>query len=191
MSGIIRLIVGEAVDEGVVLTANGVGYKIETPRRLPKGEHVHLWCVHIVNERGQKLYGFETAEEREVFEALTTVKGVGGAVAIQILSQLGADGVRRAVATQNAKALSAAKGVGGKTAEMIVVELAGKLGEPDETGSEADRTLMDTVVAVLGRLEIDETKARQLVVDQLAETENATVEELVKGALTQLGGLRG
>lgn len=190
MSGVIRMLVGEVQADGVVLTPAGVGYAVETPQPLEAGEQVTLWCTHIVNERGEKLYGFGAPQEREVFEALTAVRGVGGAMAIQIVAALGADGVRRAVANQDPKAIAAAKGIGAKTAELIVVSLADKLQAPpqDTQNGRNGSTNADKAVAALTRLGFDTTKARQAVEGQ---EDDATVEELVRGALVKLGGGHG
>lgn len=81
------------------------------------------------------LFGFATAGEREAFRALTSVQGVGGRVALAILSTLGPDELSRAVASGDKAMIARANGVGPKLAQRIANELQGKLGAPGLAGA--------------------------------------------------------
>jgi len=113
-----------------VLDAGGVGWRIAIPlstfERLPKkeGAEATLLVVHYVREDRQALYGFATEDERDFFEVLNSVSGVGPALALGILSALRFDEFRAAVVNGDAAALTRVRGVGKKLAARLLVELA-------------------------------------------------------------------
>ena len=88
-----------------------------------------------VREDGWTLFGFGSAGEREAFRQLTSVQGVGGRVALAILSVLGPEELATAVSRGDKAMVSRANGVGPKLAQRIVNELAGKLGAPALAGT--------------------------------------------------------
>lgn len=108
---------------GVVLTPGGVGYVARHCGSLTHspGEEVTLLVTTITSRDGEMtLWSFDTAEERDVFGALTAVPRVGPTAAGAVLRSLGAGGVVAAVLERRPGAISAVKGVGKKTAEAIV-----------------------------------------------------------------------
>jgi Holliday junction DNA helicase RuvA len=127
---------GEVVDKGagrVVLDVGGVGYELLVPSSvlagLPAtGERARLATRLVVREDSMTLYGFANRDERELFDLLTGVSGVGPKVAIAFLSALTADALRRAVAAGDAAALTVVPGVGTKVANRVVLDLRDKLG---------------------------------------------------------------
>lgn len=131
----IALLRGALVDrEGgaVIIDCNGVGYQVWvsacTANVLPPdGEQVRLRIFTHATENKIALYGFATAEERSLFDLLITVKNVGPASAIKILSA-GATPheIAQMIASEKASALKSIKGVGKKTADLLVVELREK-----------------------------------------------------------------
>ena len=88
-----------------------------------------------MREDGWTLFGFGSAGEREAFRQLTSVQGVGGRVALAILSVLGPEELATAVSRGDKAMVSRANGVGPKLAQRIVNELAGKLGSPALAGA--------------------------------------------------------
>jgi holliday junction DNA helicase RuvA len=119
---------------GVVLDVNGVGYLVHaTPsaQRLGDGE-VTLEVHTVVREDALQLYGFATTDERELFELLLGVNGVGPKVALAIVSGSSPAELRRAIARDDHKRFQAIPGVGLKTAQRVVLELKEKLGTMDE-----------------------------------------------------------
>jgi holliday junction DNA helicase RuvA len=115
-----------------VLLCGGVGYgvmiSLATYERLPEvGRDGALHTTLVVREDALTLYGFAQTEEREMFQMLTTVSGVGPKIAIGILSSIGIDTLKENIARGNAAALTALPGIGKKTAERISLELRDKI----------------------------------------------------------------
>jgi len=123
-------IVSAALGE-VVLDVGGVGYAVRTVpgRRIgAPGTEVVLHTHLAVREDALTLYGFPDAASRGLFETLLGVTGVGPKLALAALGALGADGLRRAVVTEDVAALTVVPGVGRKGAARMVLELREKLG---------------------------------------------------------------
>ena len=121
-------VVGRA-GAGVVLDVNGVGYLVHAApsvQRLGDGE-ITVEVHTIVREDALQLYGFATAEERELFELLLGVSGVGPKVALAIVSGSTPAELRRAIARDDVKRFQAIPGIGLKTAQRVVLELKEKL----------------------------------------------------------------
>ncbi len=115
-----------------VVEAAGVGYELYIPlstydQLSRTGEIVKLHTVHIVREDGQWLYGFATEPEKEMFEKLVLVSGVGPKLAVSVLSGMTVADLSRCVSTGDAKRISSIRGVGKKTAEKICIELKDKV----------------------------------------------------------------
>ncbi|MCW2966662.1 MAG: ruvA [Solirubrobacteraceae bacterium] len=120
-------------DHVVIETAGGVGYRLavsaETLRQVPPvGGTVSLLSQLVVRDDAMVLYGFATEEERELFEMLTSVQGVGPKVALAVLGGGGPREVIRSIAAGDARRLQGAPGVGKRIAERIVAELREKVG---------------------------------------------------------------
>ena len=130
----------ETSADGAVIDVGGVGYWVLASARTldaigPIGSEVLLLTEMQVREDSMTLYGFATAGERESFRALTSVQGVGGRVALAILSALGPDDLSRAVSAGDKAMIARANGVGPKLAQRIANELQGKLGAPGLAGA--------------------------------------------------------
>jgi holliday junction DNA helicase RuvA len=125
---------GELVSKSpseVVLLAGGIGYLLYVPvstyERLTSKGPVQLFTHFYVREDAQRLYGFASREERDLFRLLNTVSTVGPDKALKLLSSLPAAELRRAVAANDVTLLSRVKGIGRKTAERISIELRDKM----------------------------------------------------------------
>ncbi|HEV3480518.1 MAG TPA: Holliday junction branch migration protein RuvA [Gaiellaceae bacterium] len=130
-------VVGRRLDS-VVLDVGGVGYLLLATRRAlakaQSGEEVKLDTYLHVREDALQLYGFAEAAERELFELLLSVSGVGPKVAIAILSGSTPTDLRRAIVLGDESRFVAIPGIGKKTAQRIVLELKEKLGPVDVSG---------------------------------------------------------
>ena len=118
----------------VLVDCHGVGYEVDVPMgtfyNLPAvGATVSLLTHFVVREDEQLLYGFGTAQEREVFRQLLRISGVGARTALAILSGMSVADLAQAVAAQETARLVKVPGIGKKTAERLLLELKGKLGE--------------------------------------------------------------
>ena len=124
--------------DGVVVDVGGVGYLVQaTQRALDRartGEEVALDTYLHVREDALQLYGFAEPAERELFELLLSVSGVGPKVALAILSNSTPGDLRRAIALEDETRFVAIPGIGKKTAQRIVLELKEKLGPVEVIG---------------------------------------------------------
>jgi Holliday junction DNA helicase RuvA len=164
---------------GVVVDVNGVGYLVHaTPsvHRLGDGE-VTVEVHTVVREDALQLYGFATGAERELFELLLGVSGVGPKVALAIVSGSPPAELRRAIAREDVKRFQAIPGIGLKTAQRVVLELKEKLGPLDVDAPVGhDLTARDALVE-LGWSLVDAERALARVDSELP------VEEQVRHAL--------
>ena len=116
-----------------VVDCGGVGYKLTTSLITTEllsdklGQKVKVYTHLAVREDGIELFGFESNEERECFNKLISVSGVGPKAAMSILSIMTPDNFALSVCTEDIKAISKASGIGSKTAARIVLELKDKL----------------------------------------------------------------
>ena len=114
-----------------VIDCGGVGYEVQIPvstfDKLPRpGEKATLKIHTAVREDAITLYGFATGEERKLFRLLIEVSGIGGKLALNVLSSTSIGAFCAAVGASDVKALSRINGIGKRTAERIVVELRDK-----------------------------------------------------------------
>jgi Holliday junction DNA helicase RuvA len=126
-------LLAEAGADGAVIDVGGVGYLVQCSGKTldalgPIGGEVLLLTELQVREDAWTLFGFGSTAERDSFRALTSVQGVGGKVALAILSALSPDELARAVAHDDKAMIGRANGVGPKLAARIANELQGKLG---------------------------------------------------------------
>ena len=125
-------VLAESSASSCVIDVNGVGYEVLIPvstfEKLPHpGEKVKLLIHMQVREDAITLFGFATEEERKLFKLLIEVSGIGGKLALNILSSTAVTTFCAAVAASDVKALSRINGIGKKTAERMIVELRDKL----------------------------------------------------------------
>ena len=119
--------------EGLILDVGGVGYLVAaTPRATRNADSADEITVETylhVREDTLQLFGFADVEERELFELLMTVQGIGPKVALAIVSGSTPAELRRAIVLEDYARFMAIPGIGKKTAQRVVLELTGKLGE--------------------------------------------------------------
>ena len=191
----------EALPTQVTVDVNGVGYEALIPLssfdKLPvPGSEVKLLTHLAIRDDAHVLYGFMSAQEREMFRLLiNTVSGIGPKIALSILSGMNVTALRGAVANSDVKALAQISGVGKKTAERIVVELRDKIGAAGSWEalsaaralSTADQKINDAVLALLalGFKQPEAHEAVRAVAGTLGE--KATVEDLVRACLKKRG----
>ena len=166
--------------QALVVDVNGVGYLVHaTPSVHGLGDGEIVVEVHtVVREDALQLFGFASADERELFELLLGVNGVGPKVALAIVSGSTPAEIRRAIARDDVKRFQAIPGIGLKTAQRVVLELKEKLpliaAEAEVRG--ADLTARDALVG-LGWSLVEAERALAAVDDTLP------IEEQVRAAL--------
>lgn len=115
-----------------VVEAGGVGYLInislKTFENLPEAENVvKLHTIHVVREDAQNLFGFAAKSEKDAFQLLTSVSGIGGKTALGILSSANPGNLAHFIMENNLHALQKLPGIGKKTAERLLLELKEKI----------------------------------------------------------------
>jgi Holliday junction DNA helicase RuvA len=126
-------LLAELAADGAVIDVGGVGYLVQCSGKTldslgPVGGEVLLLTELQVREDAWTLFGFGSVSERDAFRALTSIQGVGGRLALAILSVLSPDELARAVGQGDKAMIGRANGVGPKLAARIANELQGKLG---------------------------------------------------------------
>lgn len=169
----------------IIVVVNGIGYQVFVPEptAYDYDDRVFLHTTLIVREDSMTLYGFPTVAEREVFDTLIKVNGVGPRMALAILSTMSIDSLRNAVHTERAELLTRVPGVGKKTAQKIVFDLKDKLGEglggmPVLEFSDINTEVMDALVA-LGYSIVE----AQTAIQSIPKDAPNTVEDRVRLAL--------
>ncbi len=127
---------GRVVERGagrIVLDVGGVGYVLAATssavrEAVPDGEEVTIVTHLHVREDALTLFGFATTAERDLFELLLGVSGVGPKAALAIVSGYAPDEIRRAIATSDHALFTSISGIGRKTAERVVIDLKDKIG---------------------------------------------------------------
>ena len=180
----------------VIVDVSGIGHEIFVPlstyQQLPAiGAQVKLHTHHHVREDTMQLYGFLSTEEKEIFEMVLSISGVGAKVALSILSSIPVDAFRRAVAQGDMKALTKIPGIGKKSAERMVLELKDKIGKVQldermakiletESGSDAVSALL-SLGAGQSAAEYAVYRAERLL------GEDAKIEDVIAQSLKLLG----
>jgi Holliday junction DNA helicase RuvA len=149
----VRGIVQHVGVQEVVLEVGGIGIRVVVPQAALDpapvvGQAMFLHTRLVVREDSLNLYGFSTQEQREVFDLLLQVGGVGPRLAISILSHLAPDALRSAVAADQPVALTKVPGIGRKTAEKIIFHLKDRLAPPGATATVALEADNDVVSAL-------------------------------------------
>lgn len=179
--------------------AAGVGYamsiSLTTYSAIQGKNTVKLYVYEAIREDAYVLYGFSGKKEREMFQLLITVSGVGANTARMVLSSMSVAELCAAISTGDERLIKSIKGIGLKTAQRIIVDLKDKivaLGIADELpagGSVAvavDTAVRDEAVAALTMLGFSPAPTQKVVVQILKDQPDATVEQVVKLALKQI-----
>src|SRR5437588_5122386 len=181
----------EASSDSAVIDVAGVGYLVQLSGRTlaalgPLGGDTTILTELQVREDAWTLFGFGSTAERDAFRALTSIQGVGGRLALAILSTLSPDELARAVAQDDKAMIGRANGVGPKLAARIANELQGKLGvagaggaAPAPRGTAAADAL--SALANLGFKPADASAAGNAAQDELGP--DASLDALVRLAL--------
>ena len=188
-------------EDKVIVDVNGIGYGIymsgTAMGRLPGiGHEVKIHTYLHVKEDLMQLYGFITRDELQVFKLLIGVSGIGPKGGLGVLSALGPDDLRFAVASNDVKAIQAAPGIGKKTAEKLILELKDKLKLEDAlehsvdaaqdhtsgTGDTAAGEMTSEAVQALVALGYGNTEALKAV-RQVEIEEGMEVEDILRQSL--------
>ncbi|NBA88736.1 Holliday junction branch migration protein RuvA [Emticicia sp. CRIBPO] len=180
----------------VIIDVSGVGYfvkiSLQTYASLKNtDEACKLFTILIVREDSHTLFGFSTMDEKDLFEHLISVSGIGPSIAIVMLSSLSSLEIKQAIVSEDLRTIQNIKGIGAKTAQRAIIELKDKLKKeiildgvnPTVFGSK-NLTLRSEALAALVTLGIQKATAEKSVDTILKRTGgDVTLEELIKLSL--------
>lgn len=188
MIGSLRGVVAASSRKGeTLIEVGGVGYRVACPSRLTfiEGAEALVHTHTHVREDAISLFGFPTADERDVFERLISAQGIGPSLALAILSDFSPDELRAVVEAEDSKALTRVSGVGAKTAAKVILDLRGKLGS--STGAApAVSPARSEALAALAALGYEVSEARAAV----SSVGGDTSQDIVKAALKHISAVR-
>jgi Holliday junction DNA helicase RuvA len=165
-------------DGAAVIDVGGVGYLVHaTPSVLRLGEELTVETYLHVREDALQLYGFASADERDLFVHLLSVNGVGPKVALAIVSGSTPADLRRAIALEDTKRFEAIPGIGKKTAQRVVLELREKLASAATAPAASEELRARDALVELGYSLLDAEEALRDVDPALP------VEEQIRAAL--------
>ncbi|HSL89908.1 MAG TPA: Holliday junction branch migration protein RuvA [Ignavibacteriaceae bacterium] len=175
----------------IILEVNGVGYKvgisINTFEKIVDKAEVSLFIHTHVKEDSISLFGFFTESEKEMFELLISISGIGPKIALGLLSGISVESLKEAIEEGNVSRIIAVPGIGRKTAERLVLELRSKV--DDISTGEFTKTLpsiKSEAMSALTTLGYNAKVAEKSVRDLLIENQNYSLEDLIKKALSNL-----
>ncbi|MEX3609872.1 Holliday junction branch migration protein RuvA [Rothia sp. LK2588] len=183
----------------LIIDVHGIGLQVNAPActlaTLRTGESTTILTTMIVREDSMTLYGFSEPAEREVFDLLLSVSGIGPRIALAVLGVHTARDIEKAVATGDDKAFSKVPGIGPKGARRIVLELAGKLILADSSTSDElplsnevpwKPQVLDALMG-LGWNEKDAAAAVNSYIESQPQSETLGVAQALKSVLATLG----
>ena len=194
MIAYVRGILAHKEPTRAIVEACGVGYELFIPLSTydclpPVGRETKLFTSHVVREDGQWLYAFAAEEEREMFEKLTCVSGVGPKLAIAVLSGMTPPELASAIASCDSKRIASVKGVGKKTAEKICIELKDKVSAlaafASRLGRPGARQFVKEAALALSALGFSDEAVEKMVSAALeADPKISDTETLVRNSLS-------
>jgi Holliday junction DNA helicase RuvA len=181
----------EKTPTSIIIECGGIGYEVKislnTYAAIGNEENIKLFTQFIVREDAQILYGFQTQEEREMFNLLTSVSGIGPNTAILMLSSLIPTDIAHAITQDDVATIKGIKGIGQKTAQRVIVDLKDKVlkfaGETNNLTILNNTIRFDALTALIS-LGFDKKAAEKALEKVFREHES--VELLIKDALKVL-----
>ncbi|SIT22196.1 Holliday junction DNA helicase subunit RuvA [Chryseobacterium ureilyticum] len=177
-----------------VINVQGVGYyvgiSLMTSQTLVLNQQTFLFIQQIIREDAHLLFGFNTRSEKEMFNLLISVNGVGAVSALILLSTLSLDEIAAGILSGNSALIQKAKGIGAKTAERIIVDLKDKVqkfsGPAESISSAVDNKIKEESLSALEVLGIPKRTSEKIADKILKQNPSVSVEELVKQILKNI-----
>lgn len=177
-----------------VINVQGVGYyvgiSLMTSQTLTLNQQTVLFIQQIIREDAHLLFGFNTRSEKEMFNLLISVNGVGAVSALILLSTLSLDEIASAILSGNSALIQKAKGIGAKTAERIIVDLKDKVqkfsGPAENISPMVNNKIKEEALSALEVLGIPKRTSEKMADKILKQNPDLSVEELVKQILKNI-----
>ncbi len=182
----------------IYLETGGIGYMVKislnTYERVQSLETCRLHTslvVKIENQSvsGYDLYGFFEEGEKDLFEKLISVSGVGASTARMMLSSFKPDEIKQAILTENEAMIQSIKGIGPKSAKRLILELKDKVGKMSTEAISAPvgyNIVKEEALSALVALGFNKQASEKLLTKMLSSNSGLSVEALIKDALRQL-----
>ncbi|OWK98266.1 Holliday junction branch migration protein RuvA [Kaistella haifensis DSM 19056] len=178
----------------VIIDVQGVGYyvgiSLQTSEKLHLGQPAFLNIQQIIREDAHLLFGFNTILEKEMFNLLISVNGVGPVSAIIMLSSLSLEEIASAILSNNSALLQKVKGIGTKTAERIIVDLRDKVqkfkNSEENISAAVNNKVKEEALSALEVLGIAKKMSEKIADRVLKQNPELTVEDLVKQILKNI-----
>lgn len=177
-----------------VIEVGGVGYyvgiSLQTSQNLSQGKEVLLYIQQIIREDAHLLFGFFSKDEKDMFNLLISVNGVGPVSALILLSSLSLSEAANAILSGNSALIQKVKGIGAKTAERIIIDLRDKVGQFGNSEAKlsalADNKIKNEALSALEVLGISKKVSEKLADRIMKQNAEISVEELVKEILKNI-----
>ena len=175
----------------IIVECAGVGYfvkiSLNTYSKIIDAADVKVYTQFIVREDAQLLYGFADQPERDLFNLLISVSGIGPNTAILMLSSMSPNDVALAIGSEDVKTIQSIKGIGLKTAQRVIVDLKDKMlkfGQGDQTSAISNNSIRFDALTALVSLGFDKRTAEKAL--DKVEGDAESVEQMIKKALKVL-----
>jgi len=186
-------VVQELTPTYAVVEVGGVGYyvsvSLNTSQKLQQGRECILYTQQIIREDAHLLFGFYEKAEKEMFNLLISVNGVGAVSAMILLSSLDLAEISRAILSGNSGVLQKVKGIGAKTAERIIIDLRDKVQKFEFVEGETpliDNKVKEEALSALEVLGIPRKTSEKIMDKVLKQAPETSTEELVKQVLKNI-----
>lgn len=186
-------VVQELTPTYAVVEVGGVGYyvsvSLNTSQKLQQGRECLLYTQQIIREDAHLLFGFYEKAEKEMFNLLISVNGVGVVSAMILLSSLDLAEISRAILSGNSGVLQKVKGIGAKTAERIIIDLRDKVQKFEFAEGETplmDNKVKEEALSALEVLGIPRKTSEKIMDKVLKQAPETSTEELVKQVLKNI-----
>lgn len=191
MIGYIKGLLLEKQPPEILIDVNGLGYQITTPMttlyHLPNtGEEVSLWVYTLVREDALQLYGFQNKVDKNLFQSLLKINGVGAKLAITILSSMSCEQFLGIIEQNNLDQLTQIPGIGKKTGQRLLVEsqhLVGQISQPCPMSPSA--THFQDALKALVHLGYKEKEARAAI-EEHSQDSTLSAEDLIRRGLQNI-----
>ncbi len=181
----------------LVIDNHGMGYGLEislqTYEALREKKEAKVFVFTTINQRDatEVMYGFAGKDERELFDLIVGISGIGAASARIILSSMTADEFREAILSENINKIKSVKGIGLKSAQRLILELKDKIVKGEGSGTDVliqsdNSDAIDEATSALSMLGFSKPNINKAVQAVIKKNPSAKVEEIIKAALKML-----
>lgn len=206
MIALIKGILLEILPTSIIVEASGLGYKVFIPssvvQHLPQmGHSITLYTSLVIRENSQSLYGFIGSKDRDFFETLMDISGIGPKLALSIISNISIGELHAAIVKNDIRTITKIPGIGKKTAERLIIELRDKIGQFVGSLNPQDFALklpldprsqmMRDAVSALINLGYTQLMAQKMVkncLDDYPKEQEIELSDLITQALSRISG---